>query len=229
MDPFDNVFWTCMAGAQAAIAIGTDRVRRFRPGFSPIATFVDPDAPTTADFATLATLVEVGERFFVPQWSGRVPGGWALHLDTHMLAMVWDGRAAPAPDPTLGERLLTTADVPRMQDLAARTRPGPFGPRTIEFGGYHGVFDGDRLIAMAGERLFDGTHREVSGICTDPAFQGRGLAKRLTELVVRRLMARGEVPCLHVASGNARAIALYERLGFVRAREVAVRVLSRDA
>jgi GNAT superfamily N-acetyltransferase len=228
-DPFDNVFWTCMAGAQAAIAIGSDRVRRFAPGFSPIAAFVNPDAVTAEDFATLAPLVDTGERFFVPQWSGSLPAGWTMHLDTTMLAMVWDGRAAPVPDPALGERPLTTADVPQMVDLTARTRPGPFGPRTIEFGGYHGVFAGDRLAAMAGHRLFDGVRREVSGICTDPAHQGRGLAKRLTELVVARMIAGGEIPFLHVASANARAIGLYERLGFVRAREVAVRILSKDA
>ena len=228
-DPFDNVFWTCMAGAQAAMAVGTGRVRRFAPGLSPIAAFVDPAAPTPADFAVLATLVDTGERFFLPQWAGPVPAGWALHLDTTMLAMVWDGRPVPALDPALGERPLTAGDVPRMQDLAARTRPGPFGPRTIEFGGYHGVFDGDRLLAMAGHRLFDGRRREVSGICTEPEAQGRGLARRLTEFVVHRMLARGELPFLHVASANARAIGLYQRLGFVRAREVAVRVLSRDA
>jgi ribosomal protein S18 acetylase RimI-like enzyme len=228
-DPFDNVFWTCMAGAQAAIAVGTDRVRRFRPGFSPIAAFVDPQARTVADFSTLASLVGTGERFFVPQWSGPLPAGWTMHLDTTMLAMVWDGRAAPAVDPALGARPLTSADVPRMQDLAARTRPGPFGPRTIEFGGYHGVFDDDRLMAMAGRRLFDGVRREVSGICTEPAYQGRGLARRLSELIVSRIIEHGELPFLHVASANARAIGLYERLGFVRAREVAVRILSRNA
>lgn len=215
-----------MRGAQAAIAIGTDRVRRFLPGFSPIAAFADPGEP---DFATLATLVDAGEVFFCPEWTGALPPGWTLHKDTSMLAMAWDGRPAPPVDPTLHERPLTTADVPQMCDLAARTRPGPFGPRTIEFGDYIGTFDGGRLTAMAGERLRHGRLREVSGICTEPAYQGQGLARRLTEVIVRRQIQKGETPCLHVASTNARAIALYERIGFVRAREIAVRILSRTA
>ena len=51
---------------------------------------------------------------------------------------------------------------------------------------------------MAGERMQDRHFREVSGVCTHPDQQGRGLARRLTELVVRRELARGETPFLHV-------------------------------
>ena len=69
----------------------------------------------------------------------------------------------------------------------------------------------------------------MSGVCTHPDQQGRGLARRLSELVVRRELARGETPFLHVVSTNARAIALYERMGFTTAREVAVRIVSRRA
>jgi predicted GNAT family acetyltransferase len=113
--------------------------------------------------------------------------------------------------------------------LAKLTNPGPFGIRTPELGEYFGYFEGDRLIAMAGERFCAGDLQEVSGICTHPEAQGRGLARRLTELVVRRELARGETPFLHVVSTNAKAIALYERIGFTIAREVPVRIVSRSA
>ena len=116
-----------------------------------------------------------------------------------------------------------------MRDLAARTRPGPFGPRTIEFGDYVGTFDGGRLTAMAGERLQDGTRREVSGICTEPVYQGRGLARRLTE--VRRAPAAWRKARRRSSTSRRptrRAIALYERMGFVTAREIPVRILSRS-
>jgi predicted GNAT family acetyltransferase len=89
------------------------------------------------------------------------------------------------------------------------------------------VFAGDRLLAMAGERMHDRHLREVSGVCTQPDQQGRGLARRLTELVVRRQLVRGETPFLHVVSTNSKAIALYERMGFTNAREVPVRIISR--
>ena len=140
--------------------------------------------------------------------------------------MVWTGAAAPPDDPTLDAVPLRGAHVPQMCALAELTRPGPFDTRTIEFGEYFGVFAGDRLLAMAGERMQDRHFREVSGVCTHPDQQGRGLARRLTELVVRRELARGETPFLHVVSTNARAIALYERMGFAIAREVPVRIVS---
>ncbi len=69
---------------------------------------------------------------------------------------------------------LGAADVPEMLDLVARTRPGPFWPRTRELGTYLGIRDGGRLVAMAGERLRPPGWTEISAVCTDPEVRGRG-------------------------------------------------------
>ena len=111
--------------------------------------------------------------------------------------------------------------------LAKLTNPGPFGMRTLELGEYFGYFDGGRLVAMAGERMSAGTLREVSGICTHPDVQGRGLAKKLTLKLVRRQRQRGETPYLHVMSHNATARGLYERMGFRNYLETTVRVITK--
>ena len=111
--------------------------------------------------------------------------------------------------------------------LAALTRPGPFGPRTIELGEYFGCFEGGRLVAMAGERMHAGDLHEISGVCTHPDFQGRGLARRLVARLVRRQLARGETPFLHVMRDNAGAHGLYLRMGFRDHAEPVVRVLAR--
>jgi len=226
MDDFTNIIWRCMAGSQRRLTAGTDHARRYLKGFSPIIAFAEPGRP---DFAALAAVCEPGERFYCSEWSGAVPDGWTLERDARMLVMGWAGGAAPVEDPSLDARPLCAEHVPQMCALAELTRPGPFDVRTIEFGEYFGVFDGDRLLAMAGERMQDRSLREVSGICTHPDAQGRGLARRLTELVVRRELARGETPFLHVVSTNARAIGLYQRIGFTVAREVPVRIVSRLA
>ena len=223
MDDFTNIIWRCMDGSQRQLTAGTDRARRYLKGFSPIIAFADPEVP---DFAALQAVCEPGERFYCSEWSGAAPSGWTIERDARMLVMVWAGGAAPAEDRALDARPLRTEHVPQMCALTELTRPGPFHTRTIEFGEYFGTFDGDRLLAMAGERMQDGRRREVSGICTHPDAQGRGLARRLTELVVRRELARGETPFLHVVSTNAKAIALYERIGFTIAREVPVRIVS---
>jgi len=67
-------------------------------------------------------------------------------------------------------------DVPEMLALAELTEPGPFRQRTIEFGGYMGIRDAGRLVAMAGQRLSLTGFTEVSAVCTHPEYRGRGYA-----------------------------------------------------
>jgi ribosomal protein S18 acetylase RimI-like enzyme len=121
---------------------------------------------------------------------------------------------------------LGPGDVPDMLDLAARTRPGPFLPRTIELGGYVGIRRNGALVAMAGERLRPPGWSEISAVCTDAAFRGQGLATRLTLAVASAITDRGEMPFLHAAADNVTAIRLYEALGF-RLRRPATFVVMR--
>ena len=144
------------------------------------------------------------------------------------MKMVW-AAPMPADDVDFAPVRLGPEHVPQMMDLAALTKPGPFGPRTLEMGDYFGVFEAEGLIAMAGERMFAAPLREISGVCTDPQFQGRGLARRLMKGLVRREMQRGELPFLHVMCGNSGAIALYRSMGFEARLEMPIRVMSRTA
>jgi predicted GNAT family acetyltransferase len=93
-------------------------------------------------------------------------------------------------------------------------------------GEYFGVFEDGRLVAMAGERLEAGSLREISGVCTDPRYRGRGLARRLVTRLIGRQLARGQTPFLHVRCDNF-AAQFYERLGFRRYSEPLVRVVAR--
>jgi predicted GNAT family acetyltransferase len=105
-----------------------------------------------------------------------------------------------------------------MLDLVERTRPGPFGPRTIELGTYLGVWDDGALVAMAGERMRMPGYTEISAVCTHPDHRGRGLARTLVLTLMRRMLERGDRPILHVAADNVSALRLYEHLGFMRTR-----------
>ena len=64
-------------------------------------------------------------------------------------------------------------------------------------------------------------------MCTHPEYQGRGLARRLVDKLVRRQLARGETPFLHVMSTNLAGHGLYQRMGFADYRESVVRVVSK--
>lgn len=111
-------------------------------------------------------------------------------------------------------RELTVADVPKMLDLTARTKPGPFFQRTIGMGSYFGLFDGDTLASMAGERLKLTGYTEVSAICTEPAYLGKGYASAVTSVVCEKIISEGNTPFLHVRADNTRAIDVYKKLGF---------------
>jgi ribosomal protein S18 acetylase RimI-like enzyme len=141
-----------------------------------------------------------------------------------MFQMVWQG-GLPDVDGELALVRLRPEHAPLALELATLTRPGPFGLRTPELGEYFGCFEGTRLVAMAGERLHAGTFHEISGVCTHPDFQGRGLARRLMTHLIRRQMQRGETPFLHVMRDNAGAHQLYQRMGFRDNRESVVRVI----
>jgi len=218
----DNIVWNALAGPQAIYATGAGGARRYAPGFSPIVGFADAQHP---QLDALLPYCAAGEHFYCSGWSGQAPPQWQIEIEATMFLMAWNGET-PSADEFPEAARLGPAHAAQAMELAALTRPGPFGPRTIELGDYLGVFAGERLIAMAGERMHAGAFRELSGVCTHPDFQGQGLARRLSNEVIRRQLQRGETPFLHVMSSNSGARRLYERMGFVNYKEPVVRVIS---
>jgi ribosomal protein S18 acetylase RimI-like enzyme len=204
----DNVTWAALTGPQKRFGEFHGRAARFQPDVSPFTAMDDPTDPDA--WRDLVTLVGPG-RLFVAGPRVVPPPGWARVGGLAGVQMVDDGvtGADDADAETLG-----LADVPEVLELVRRTKPGPFEARTIELGAYLGIRDGGRLVAMAGERLKVPGWTEVSAVCTDPDFRGRGLANRLIRAVVAGIRARGEQPYLHAAAENTNAIRLYERMGF---------------
>ncbi len=223
MTELDNIFWHALRGPQAVFSVGTNAVRRYARGFSPIIAFLDPWSP---DFDALVPFCEVAEEVYCDGRAGTAPTGWTIHREFLMHRMVWEG-SAPPEDEAHDAVPLGPEHVDQALALAALTRPGPFGPRTLELGEYFGYFDGPRLVAMAGERAWAGRLREISGVCTHPDHQGRGLARRLTSTLVHRQVHRGETPFQHVLVGNTGAVRLYDRLGFRPRYESVARVVAR--
>jgi GNAT superfamily N-acetyltransferase len=221
----DNITWHTLAGPHATYAAGTEGARRYADGFSPIAGFADAHRP---DLAALARFCKPGERIFTDIWSGAAPPEWRIELESTMFVMVYEAAPPDAPDVDDAPRAVQLGPEHASQalELATLTNPGPFGIRTIELGDYFGYFEGPRLVAMAGERMYAGSLREISGVCTHPDFQGRGFARRLILELIRREMQRGETPFLHVLRGNAGARRLYERMGFRNYQEPVVRIIS---
>ncbi|AZI41379.1 GNAT family N-acetyltransferase [Deinococcus psychrotolerans] len=146
------------------------------------------------------------------------PLGWSLTHHSSAVQMICpDDSRLIRPD--IQTATLTSADVPDILALVKLTKPGPFRSRTTELGEYFGVREAGQLVALSGERLRLDGFTEVSAVSTHPDWRGRGLAGALVSQVARKAFSEGQTPFLHVMESNARAIRLYQSLGFVeRAR-----------
>jgi ribosomal protein S18 acetylase RimI-like enzyme len=219
----DDIFWMTLTGPHAQYASGAGAARRYARGFSPILGFADTGNP---DFAALVPFCDAGEHFYCDSWTGAAPEGWHIDAEATMFRMVWNA-ALPTADLAPDALRLSAEHAEQALELATLCKPGPFGPRTIELGEYFGYFDGERLVAMAGERMRVDGFTEISGVCTHPDYQGRGLARKLVAKLVQRQVAKKEIPFLHVMSANAAAHQLYLRMGFEDYLESVVRVVTR--
>lgn len=223
-DPLLRPVWNCLNGRQSGLAIASGAAVRIDPGYGPFAAARDTSDEAQAALAGLLTgpddavwLVEAG------QWPA--PPGTRVVQAATLLQMVAENPMPPQPGDgefvTLGE-----VDAPEMAALAGATEPGPWGPLTHRYGQFYGLRDGDRLIAMAGERMLPAAGlAEVSGVCTYPEFRGAGLAARLIRRVMAAQQARGDTPFLHSYAANTAAIRLYEQIGFRARREMVATVL----
>lgn len=208
MSDLDRPVWASLRH-QPHWGLGDERARRFQPDINCFAATSDESADS---LRALAELVQPGDdSVYVLQVPPIVvpPGLHATKLaqGVQMVAT----RRLQADD---GAQLLGDADVADMLTLAGLTQPGPFLARTHTMGRFIGLRVNGRLAAMAGERMLFPGHVEVSGVCTDPDFRGRGLARRLSAAVTADIQRRGERPFLHAWTTNTAAIALYASLGF---------------
>jgi len=135
---------------------------------------------------------------------------------------------APAPVADTRIERLGEADAAEMLELATLTKPGPFTLRAQELGEFFGVKIGARLAAMAGVRMKQEGFTEISGVCTHPDFQGRGLGRLLSVFVTQRIVEHGETPYLHAYTTNDAAIGLYEKIGYELRAELEVAVVRKE-
>jgi ribosomal protein S18 acetylase RimI-like enzyme len=208
-DLLDNAIWSSLIVGHRPIARVNGRAARYAADVSPLAALEGPTAEAFADMAALLGPEEgVG---FCTAYPIEAPPDWKLARVVPLEQMVCTARGhAPSSRPLeLGQD-----DVPAMLALTAATEPGPFLPQTIQMGRYFGVkTETGRLVAMAGERLRPAGFTEISAVCTDPEFRGRGHARSLMSFLIAMIFAEGRTPFLHVKADNG-AISLYRSLGF---------------
>jgi ribosomal protein S18 acetylase RimI-like enzyme len=212
MEPLDNPVWHALTGPQAEFSEGSSLALRYQSDVAVFAALPDDVGPDA--WNALAQLVGPGGTavLFRPA-AVTVPGEWVITLRMNSLQMV---ATEPIGEPDDTFVRLGASDVGEMLSLVERTRPGPFAPRTVELGTYLGRREepGNRLLAMAGERVHPAGYTELSAVCTDAEARKVGLATRLVRAVAAGIEGRAETPILHVLAENHAAIRVYEALGF---------------
>lgn len=224
--PLDNPIWNALVSGNAHLSVGTERVKFFDTGVSPFAA-----VPENSNKYLEELYNESNEGRVVLLWSKEklaFSKQWQLLDWLPGLQMVCAARPVQQLSPSIELIKLSAADIPQMLELTKLTRPGPFNTRTIEFGNYEGIFDGDKLVAMTGRRMHCYDYIEISAVCTHPGYLGKGYAKQLLLSQAIQIFDDGCTPFLHVRSDNERAIGVYHSLGFEKRLDVFFYVLKKN-
>jgi len=218
----DAPIWHALATRQSDLAIGNAHVRRFAPDYGPLAAVRDDGPDSMA--ALREIVIAQGEVALFHDAGFVCPDGLVVTRSGVLAQFVLGDLCAPpgiAPRERLGE-----ADAAAMHALATQTEPGPFCALTHRLGPFWGIKDQGRLAAMAGQRTRPPGFTEVSAVCTDPAYRGRGYAAAVIHAVAQDILADGDVPFLHCIAENAGAIGVYRALGFRERRRFALAILA---
>lgn len=206
-----NPVYNSLLSNDKHLGFGTGNVKCFDEAVSP---FVGFEEGNENGFNELYDLLPSGRRIlYATPLSITPPKDWKLSVSIEGLQFLFEGNAIET-DPHFHPILLEAKHVKQMIELAALTKPGPFNERTIEFGHYFGVFENETLVAMTGQRLHIENFTEVSAVCTHPDHLGKGYASALAQHQLNLILSHQQIPFLHVRADNARAISVYERLGF---------------
>ena len=221
--PLDRPIWTALTTRQEPLAEIGGPARRYPVDIAPFADIADMSA---GSWSALLQLMRTGEQAVLFTPDPIIP---SRDFDVVMAATGEQMIGTPAdflgPAPAIVK--LGTEDAPAMRDIVELTKPGPFGPRTHELGNFFGIKIDGRLVALTGERMKPANYTEMTAVCVHPDFRGKGYAQAMLAHVSRQILARGEIPFLHVYSQNASAISLYKRQGMTIRRRLHVTMLAR--
>lgn len=221
----DNPAWNALISGNKHLSNGNNQIRYFDREVSPFVAF---EENSTENFRLLHEQISRDEPLlFVASVKTEIPSNWNVLQVVSGLQMVYSAHTA-ATDTDTSLVSLTSEHVPQMLSLTKLTNPGPFSERTIEFGHYKGIFDGDKLVAMAGQRMHAFEYAEISAVCTHPDYTGKGYAKLLLLHQINRIVTSAGIPFLHVRDDNERAIKVYEGLGFMTRTPVYFYVIQKN-
>lgn len=210
----DNPVWFSLTESHEKFSVNYGDVKFYHPDYCPFGGFIalDSTAKHLDEYSKLAnSFFVVGEQ---PNYSSTL----TLNKELVCLQMLLTTKV----EMDISEEIVLLkgehkADLLRLVNLV---QPGYFKENTPELGNYYGIYKGDALVAVTGERMKMDDYTEVSAVVTHPDHTGKGYAKQLVAHTANQIFLAGKTPYLHVAEINIGAIKLYEKLGFVIRRKI---------
>ena len=220
-EPFHNLVWNALQTVHANFAVKNSHAARYPADVVPYAALADS---THADLSPLEELLAPDDLVYLigPQPTPIKSLQVGPPLDCFQMLFTAQpplDTGTPDDPPILR---MTPADAPDMVALTDLAFPGFFRPRTHEMGTYYGIRINNQLVAIAGERLAIPGYCELSAIVTHPAHTGKGYATLLMNRLLRDHASANVKSFLHVSQKNSRAIALYQRMGFITVDSVSL-------
>lgn len=211
----DNPFWSSLQTRHRDIAVHAGDVARFPAEFAPFIGVANADVNSGKTFDAL---LAPEESVYLLGVAPTLNDQWQIEAFRPLAQMVCE-----APLEVIdGPEIIPLADKHRADvlDLTSRIYPHYFRRRTMDMGRYFGIYQDGKLAAMIGERLGTESHQEISAVCTDPGFNGRGYARRLLAMLSNDNLEKNRLPFLHVSHENSRALLLYEQMGYRIRRDI---------
>jgi predicted GNAT family acetyltransferase len=211
----DNPFWYSLQTRHRDIAISEAELVRFPAEYAPFVAVAHANVNAAA---ALSSLLAPGESVYLLGVAPTVNDDWQLEAFSPLAQMVCDAALNVVEGPEI--ILLSERHRDDVLGLTARIYPHYFRTRTMALGRYFGIYQEGRLAAMIGERLGMDAFQEISAVCTDPDFNGRGYARRLLAFISNDNLERKRLPFLHVSHENERALLMYEQMGYRIRRDI---------
>ncbi|GHJ48560.1 hypothetical protein Cs7R123_59020 [Catellatospora sp. TT07R-123] len=213
----------------ARLTVGGEQVHGYEHAGALVWTADGPWGPVAASFGDADGAVEVFRQLAdagvlaETRWLHlpRVPAEAVARRLPVVIQDDWDFLwTVTDPAPVPGEaavRALDPAEHPAVDAVLDEALPHSTSrPSDTRIRRWYGISEGDRLVAVAGDRSANGVGF-LAGIGVAADRQGRGHGAALTAAVTRLLLAEFGVCSLGVMSDNTGAIRLYQRLGYTEA------------
>lgn len=203
----DNPAWYALNGVQKQYAVGTEHIKCFQRNILPFVAYESTEEINAIDPYTEDIFFFIGA---LPP----LPSNWIVLKEFPCVQMILQSPIVATAAVSHLDATHSTA----MLDLINKIQPGFYKSDTHLLGDYYGIWQDNKLVAMAGERIQVEHFTELSAIVTDPDYTGRKYAQQLITQLCNTNLSKGKIPFLHVLQSNDRAIRLYEYMGFAQRR-----------